>query len=382
MPDFPDAETLLERAREATGLSDFGDPAFREGLDVIVETYATTARLSDKGVDRQARYLVEQLSLRLRCIDALARHPEIREREIRKPMLLTGLPRSGTSALFNLLGKDPAARPLLLWEATAPEPLEGHDPSQPDPRYLALKKVFAEQREKAPDFKKVHYTDADTPEECVLLLSSSFESAFYGIEVLLEPYGSWVLSRDLRPSYRYYLDILRMLDWQRPGERWLLKSPFHLFALDAITELVPDACILMSHRNPVEAVASYCSMMDVVRRMRGMGEQPHFGETVLEYLAGKIERGLAARDRNPERFVDIRFADFVDDNMAVVRGIYEQFDLPLTPEARKAMEEHVARNPQGKHGTHEYGLEQYGLSPERVRERLAGYIERFDLASD
>jgi len=171
-----------------------------------------------------------------------------------------------------------------------------------------------------------------------------------------------------------------MLNWQRPGERWLLKSPAHLCALDTLVEVFPDCCIISTHRDPLEATASYCSMMETLLEVRGCAPQPELGETVLDFLVRSLERGFAARDRcDPARFIDVRFDDFVADPMSVIDAIYDHFELPWTPEAREAMERHVRENPKGKHGSHEYDLEKYGLTAGRVRDRLGAYIDRFEL---
>jgi hypothetical protein len=376
------SQAVLDAARKATGLDDFGDDDFREGLDILLETYDKTGELTPQGRKTCYGRVVGLLSSRLRVQDALKRHPEIREREIRRPIYLTGLPRTGTSALFNLLGADPAARPLYLWEAMCPDPLEDLEPGAEDPRFLGLKATFAKQREEGNEFSKIHHIDADVPEECVLLLAQTFAHVHNGIEVLMEPYMSWWLQKDQRAAFRYYRDMLKMLDWQRPGERWLLKSPAHMFTLDITGELFPDCCVVVTHRNPLEAVASYCSMMETLFRIGGYAPREGLGETVLHWLAVGIERLTEARKANPERFFDVRFEDFVSNNIGVIDKIYGHFDLPLDTAARAAMEAHVAGHPQGKHGSHEYGLESYGLSADRVKDRLADYIAEFDLPVD
>jgi hypothetical protein len=376
-------EVVIAAARQATGLADFGGDDFREGLRVLLATYDTTAGLSDKGRRMNWRRVVQVLATRLRITAALARHPEILERPLRKPVYITGLPRTGTSALFNLLALDRATRPLRLWEGECPDPALGLAPGQPDPRYLEIKARYERSREKNPELAKIHFIDADNPEECVLLTAHAFRDVQLGFEVLLEPYRSWFLEQDLRPTYRYYADMLRMLDWQRPGERWLLKSPAHLWAIDSLVELFPDACILFTHRNPLEVVGSYCSMMETLMASRGCSPQPGLGETVLDYLARSMECGLAARERaRAERFLDVDYDRFVADPMATVRRVYDHFGLALDAQTESALGANARAHSTRRHGTHSYGLEKYGLTPERVKERLAPYIERFALPVD
>ncbi len=378
-----DEASILEEGRQSTGLSDFGDEGFREGLRVLLQTYGETAGFTEKGVKRNRRRVVQLLQNRLRIQDALTRHPEIREREIRSPVVLTGLPRSGTSALFSLLGADPAARPLRLWEALFPWPLEGLEPGQPDPRREAIEQHYARGREKNPDFTRIHYTSADTPEECVVALSHDFCDVQMGIEPMMEPYGSWLVRQDFRRTYRYYRDLLKMLDWQRPGDRWLLKAPAHMWAIDALIETFPDVCVVWTHRNPLQCTASICSMTATLMAGRESFDPKELGPVVMEFYASSLDRGLAARARHDAaRFVDVDYRDFVSDPLRVAEQIYGHFGLPLGSETRAALEAHVREHPQGKHGRHEYSLDEYGLSPERVRDRFAGYVERYGLPVD
>jgi hypothetical protein len=216
-----------------------------------------------------------------------------------------------------------------------------------------------------------------------MLLGHTFCDVQMGIEPLMEPYASWFQKQDLRPSYAYYHDLLKMLDWQRPGERWLLKSPAHLWALDVLVEMFPDACIVLTHRNPLEILPSYCSMMAALMVAREPLDRSELGPTVLEYLARSLERGLEARDRcDPRRFLDFQYEGFMTDPMKAVERIYAHFELDFPPEAEAAMRAHVRANPRGKHGEHEYALAEYGLTPKLVKERLAAYIERFELPTD
>lgn len=373
-------ESLLAEARSQAGLDDFGDARFREGLRVLLETYETTANLSPAGRKRTRRRLVQLLATRLRVEAAWKRHPEVRAIAMRRPVYLTGLPRTGTSALFNLLAADPRHRPLLLWEGIFPDPLEGLPEGAPDPRLEAMRKLNERDRQKNPDFDKIHYVTADMPEECVLLTAHTFCDAQMGIEPLMEPYASWFQRQDLRPTYRYYADLLRLLQWQRPGERWLLKSPAHLWALDVLIEQFPDACIVWTHRDPLEMIGSYCSMMAMLMAIRAGFDPAELGRSVLEYLARSLERALAARDALGEaRFLDVDYRAFLADPLETARGVYRRFDLELGPPEEQALAAWAQAHPQGKHGAHQYALDEYGLSAPAVRERLGFYLRRFDV---
>ncbi len=371
-----DEATLLEEARQTTGLKDFGPEEFREGLRVLLETYDGQP-FTEKGRARNRRRVLQLLATRLRAQAAFNNFPEIQKRELAPPTILTGLPRSGTSALFNLLATDPTARALLLWETQFPDPLEGLAPGASDPRRDAIEAYYKKSREKNPEFTKIHFASADTPEECVLLHAYSFNGVHLGIEVMLEPYASWYQDQDLRPMYREYHDYLRLLDWQRPGERWLLKAPAHMWAIEAMIEEFPGVGVVWSHRDPLRCVASICSMTAALMKDLAF-EKKALGPVVMEFYAKSLDRGLAARaSQDPARFVDVQHDEFVANATAAVSRIYRQFDLDRSEDAVAAMERHVREHPQNKHGRHEYGLEEFGLTPSQVRDRFAGYIDDF-----
>lgn len=377
-------EDVLDAARKLTGLDDFGDPAFREGLRVLLATYALPGRFSERGRKRAFRRIAGLLATRLRVEAAWQAHPEIRQRVLRAPLVLTGLPRSGTSALFNLLACDPDARPLWLWEALNPDPCPlPLAPGEVDPRRAAVAAGIAKGQEQNPDFAKIHAVAADRPEECVLLMAHAFCDVQLGIEPMLEPYASWFRRQDFRAMYRYYADLLRLLDWQRPGRRWLLKAPAHLWALDVLVETFPDVAVVWTHRNPLECTASICSMTEALMADREPFDPRTLGPAVLDFYATSLERALAVRERlDPARIADLRYDDFVADGVAAVRRLYAAFGLDWTPQLEARFEAHQRENPKGKHGAHDYDLARYGLSAADVRARYGAYAERFGLPID
>ncbi|HEY8121499.1 MAG TPA: sulfotransferase [Myxococcota bacterium] len=370
-------EELLAEARAAAKLDDFGGDDFLPGLRALCGTYEASA-WSEKGRTRNRRRLVSLLATRLKLEAALAQHPEILARPVKQPVVLTGLPRSGTSALFSLLGADPAARPLRLWETQCPDPL-ALPPGTPDPRRAAIEAYYAQGREKRPEFTKIHFTSADTPEECVLLHAYAMHGVQMGVEVFVEPYASWYQAEtaDLRGLYAYQKRLMQLLDWQRPGERWLLKAPAHLWGFDALIATFPDVAVVWNHRDPVACIASACSMTQAL--MATLSFDPkQLGPAVLEFYARSLDRGLAWREKaDPARFFDVPYAELTAEPLACAERIYAHFALPLPPASRDALRAFAAEHPEGKHGKHEYELAQYGLDEERVRARFASYGARF-----
>jgi hypothetical protein len=373
-----DLEELLDDARRSAGLDDFGDDVFREGLQVLLDTYDRND-YDEAGIRQCHARLSGLLAERLRIEHAWATHPEIRDVPITSPMFLTGLPRTGTSALLNLLAQDPAMRPMALWEGINPSPLPGNPAKEDDPRYTVMKEFLDHLYEKSPDFGAIHHTTADTPEECVHLLNHTFADVQFGVEVLMEPYASWFRAQDHRASYRYYADILRMLAWQRPGERFLLKTPAHLWALEILVEMFPDCSIIITHRDPLECVASYASMMEAL--MNGRTVDPReLGPVVMEYLAAKMDHAMACREQiDPDRIIDVQYTDLLADPAEAARTIYDHFSIPATAELERAWADHVGTHPQGEHGSHDYSLAGYGLTEGQVRDRFAAYLESVPL---
>lgn len=380
-----DEDELIASAIAATGLSDFGGDGFRSGLRALIETYEVNG-FDERGRKRNRRRLLGLLTTRLQLEAWWKRHPEVLERKLESPWVLTGLPRSGTSAVFNLLAEDPAARSLRLWESQFPCPPEGwtvERRGEPDPRRDAIEAYYAAGREKNPDFTQIHFASADTPEECVVIQVYAFAGVQHGIEVMMEPYGSWFRAQRQHTVYEIERKILQLLDWQRPGERWLLKSPAHMWGLDALLESFPDAGVIWCHRTPMEAIASMCSMIETLMKTRSDLEPKKLGPVVMDFYATSLERGLVTRDElDSARFVDLWHDEFVRDGMKAIARIYDHFGRELTSETRAAIEATLVRSPRHAHGAHAYALEKYGLTPAEIRDRFSAYVERFDLAWD
>ena len=369
------ADELVAEAIEQTGFDDFGELPYREGLEVLLATYDRHVQ-DPEGRKRCRDRVVFQLATRLKCENAFKTIPDWREQEIVAPVFVTGLPRSGTSALLNLLESAPENRGLLQWEVQFPDPWPDSKPGDKDPRYDFLAKALEESRDS--DFAKIHFVDADTPEECVLLHAFAFTGVQLGFEIMLEPYHSWLLQQDLEPMYAYQKQQMQMLNWRMPGQQWMLKAPAHMHALDAILKVFPDARFVWCHRNPLAVVPSINSMNKMVMGMY-MGDYSHLdmgemGRAVMEWYAASLEKGLALREQlPPEKFIDCSQQEFVDDPMAVVQRIYDAFDMPLLEESRAVLASHVAANPKGKYGKHEDDYAEYGLTRELIESRFAFY---------
>lgn len=371
------ADELIAEAKVHAGFDDFGEPPYREGLRVLLETY--DRNIADlAGRQRCRDKVVMQLATRLKCENAFKTIPEIAEQEIKAPIFVTGLPRSGTSALLNLLVAAPENRGVLQWEVQFPDPWPGSKPGDEDPRYPYLVKALEKNRDS--EFAKIHFIDADTPEECVLLHAFGFHGVQLGFEIMLEPYRSWFLQQDLTGMYAYQKRQMQMLNWRMPGKQWMLKAPAHMWGIDAILRVFPDARFIWCHRDPLLVVPSINSMNRVVMGMYA-GDYSHLdageiGRAVMDWYALSLERGLAQRAKlPPELFVDCSQREFVDNPMGVVEKVYRSFGLPLDDASRAAMQAHIDANPKGKHGKHEYNLAEFGLTRDLIEKRFAFYTQ-------
>lgn len=371
-------KALLQEACDRAGLSDFGDDSFRDGLQSLLDTYSSN-HFTDSAQKQLRRRMRDLLVSRLTVEDAFKRHPEVKGLALAQPVFLTGLPRTGTSALLNVLSSDPATRVLKLWEAHNPAPLEGFPEPEQDPRYIQTKNYY-ERMNATSDFKKIHYMTADSAEECIYLTNHSFQDAAYGFEIFLEPYASFYRATDRRPQYQYHADLLRLIQWQRPANRWLLKAPSHLYHIDVIMEQHPDACIIITHRSPLEVVGSYCSMMMNVMPEQTQIDPRQLGRRVLEDLTLQVNRSMAVRNqRGSDRIVDVHYVDFIDNTAAVVDELYDKLGIPYPEQTRSEIKAYIDAHPRGKHGKHEYHLAEFGLTENQVRDSFQDYIQTYDI---
>ncbi len=370
-----DADSVVDEAVERTGFDDFGETPYREGLEALLATYDRNVPhpVARKRCHARVR---SQLATRLRLENAFKSIDGWQTEEIRAPVFVTGLPRSGTSALSNLLEVDPRNRSPLQWEVQFPDVWPGSRPGEKDPRYDSLASAIEASRDS--EFARIHYLDANTPAECVQLHVYALHGVLTGVEVMLEPYRSWLLAQDFGPLYRFQKKVMQLLAWRHPGKCWMLKAPAHMWGIDAILENFPDARFVWCHRDPQIVVPSINSMTRTLMKKYledyshlDMGE---IGRKVMEWYALSLERGLEQRSRLPQKlFVDSSQQAFVDDPMRVVEKVYDALGIELGPDTRAMMQAHVDANPKGKHGKHEYHLEEYGLTRQMVDERFAFY---------
>jgi hypothetical protein len=390
---------LIAAARRRTGLSDFGDEAFREPLERLLWSIEAEARLHTVGRLITRTRLVGALATRLRVREFVRRHPAVLEGALPPPIVIAGLQRTGTTLLHRLLASDPELRALLSWEAIAPVAPGAVTPAGSrglgaslgarlrggvagtDPRVLQARLSVRALSYMAPGFFAIHPVEPEAPEEDVLLLDYSFLSTVPEATLHVPSYGRWLETQDHTPAYEYMATLLRVLSAQRGPRRWILKTPHHLEYLDVLRQVFPGVRIIQTHRDPARTLASLCSMITHGRGVFSDHVDPHeVGREWSRKVGRMLERSLAVRAAaHDEGFVDVSYYDLVRDPVGEVRRLYERLGLACSPATRERLEATRRDNPQHKYGRHAYRLEDFGLSERGVEPLLAAYRARFAL---
>jgi hypothetical protein len=373
-----DAEALVAAAAEAAGHDDFGAPGWREGLERYLDALAAEAQLNDLGRVALEVQIVGALTNRLRVVDWWTGHPELAAERIDRPLIVLGLPRTGTTLLSELLHRDPANRSLMRWEATrcVPPPIAAE--MLTDSRIQEERASSGGMDALNPEFKAIHYEAPDGPTECVTLLAQDFKSLLWSVITHVPSYNRWLVDCDQTSAYAYHHSVLALLQSRAPG-RWALKTPHHSLALDAVVAQYPDARLVVTHRDPVAVVASACSL---ARSLSGTFSDADRTEAIVEEWTAMaetiVDRLMAYRARHgDDRFVDVAYDDLVRDPAGTVARVYERFGEELSPDAEAAMRTYVLEHPRGEHGTHSYRLEELGLDAAALDERFSTYQQRF-----
>lgn len=381
------AEPLLEQARTETGLDrGLDDPGFLERLDVLLTGLRDEAGLSPFGVLSDHSLVLGLLRSRVLIQDLLDRHPEILDIPIAAPIVVVGLPRTGTSHLHNLISADPALRSLPYWEALEPVLPSGAQPApgEPDPRLASTQVGLDMIGAAAPLMERMHEMTLDGVHEEIQLLAIDFSSMFFETLALMPTWRDYYRRHDQTPHYRYLKQVLQVLTWSRGGERWVLKSPQHCEQIQSLLTVFPDATFVVTHRDPVSVTASVVTMLTYTARMSVAHPDPiaygaYWSQRVEDLLRG-CERD---RDLIPDgQAIDVRFHEFMADDFAMVERIYAVAGQPMTDTARAGMDAFLASHPRGKFGTVVYDLADFGIDPAERRDAMRSYSDRFQTADE
>ena len=375
--DVGTVDDLHVSATKLVGLDDFGtdDDNYREALGVLLESYQREADLTSLGSKMNRFFLRGALVARLLSEAACKQHPEHAYVVIERPIFVTGLVRTGTTALHRLLGADPAHQGLHMWLAEFPQPRPPRETWQSNPAYRQLDAQFTQHHNENPGYTGLHFMAADELEECWQLLRQSFHSVSYETLAHLPSYAKWLSQQDWTPAYRRHRKNLQLIGLNDADRRWVLKNPSHLFALDALMSTYPDALIVQTHR-PVETImASMCSLAQhTAEGWSNTFVGAQIGYDSMETWSRGLERFNAERAKHdPAQFYDVDYSDLIADPLGTAEGIYGHFGLTLADEARQAMEKSHAESQTGARAPkHTYSLADYGLTAESVKARFAG----------
>ncbi len=379
-PDCPlDADVLHAKAAADTGLHDFGDDDYRERLDVYLAALQDIPGMHDAGVVNFHAQLLQWLKNRLLLTDLLTRHPEIHDIELAPPVVIAGLPRTGTTHLHNLLAAAPTFRTIPYWESNEPFPLPSEAGMEPDPRRTRMDVAVDVLNLVMPHFALMHEMTTDHVHEEIQLLANDFSTMLFETLAHVPSWRDYYLSHDQTPHYEHLATQLKTLQFLRGGRRWLLKSPQHLEQLPVLNAVFPGVVVVFTHRDPVPVVLSMLAMITYSARMH------RYPVPVAEIAASWVDRlelmlNALVRDRavvGPERSIDVRFDDFMADEMGVAAKIYDLAGEPLADEARHAITGYLAGHQRGRLGRVATSTEMFGLDESDVHARFRPYVERF-----
>jgi len=350
---------------------------------VLTSSLQKEAGLAPEGIVTNFAQLTQLLKNRLLIQDLLTRHPEIDDVEITRPIIICGLPRTGTTHLHNLISADPSLRSLPYWESLEPVLAESERPAdgEPDPRLARCKEGLNFINSAMPLFKRMHDMYVDHVHEEIQLLAVDFSTMLFETMAEVPSWRDYYMASDQTPHYEYLKRVLKALTWLRGGTRWVLKSPQHLEQFPVLRATFPDATFVVTHRDPVSICASLATMISYTARLRCTRIDPGM---IGHYWAERLETMLRScvRDRDvlpTDQSIDVRFNEFMADDVAMVERIYALADQPFTPEVRAAMDAFMVEHPRGVHGGLRYDLGQFGLDHGQLRETFRFYTDRFGI---
>ena len=379
MPQPLELDALVETAQARTGPTEFDAETFRPALAIFLADFNKLV-LPERGVEGTREAIVAALANRLKVTAYLAARPELLTRPVERPVFVFGIPRTGTTLLNNLLAADPNRRSPLSWEIDDPVPPATSATLYNDPRALARLEAERAMLAADPDIGKYYRFSAIYPNECLFFMGHDFKNVNWESRGRLPNYRDYLFGDVdiMRPAYAYHKRYLQLLQSEAPGI-WNLKMPSHALYLDVLLGTYPDARLIWTHRDPLTATGSFCSLIDNGGQMSiGWSDQAWIGENMPWQAVQHVERVMDFRDRHGEdRVIDSHYADLMRDPIAAMRRLYAALGDEFTPEAEAGMRAWLADNPQGKFGRHTYKLDRYGLTPEGLRPRFERYLSRY-----
>jgi len=378
-------ERLVATACEEAGSDDFGDDGWQPGLARLTDGLVNEARLSAIGVEIAYLDLMRALKNRLGVIAWRKEHPEIAREPVIAPIVIVGQPRTGTTILYDLLAQDPDLRAPLTWEVDAPCPVPQPETYHNDPRIAQTQASIELSEQIIPGFLAFHPMGALVGQECVRITASEFTSMIFSVQYRLPSYYRWLLyEADHAGAYRFHRIFLQHLQSGVSGQ-WLLKSPAHLWHLDALLTEYPDALIVQTHRDPLNVISSIAALTHHLRRMGT--DDSNIAECAAqsyEEVVVGLGREMALRDSGAvpaDRVIDVLFTDFMNDPLTTITDIYQKLGRELRPDTAQKMRDFLAAHP-GDGGGGRYTWSDTGLDAAEVRDRVSAYQDRYGVPTE
>jgi hypothetical protein len=375
-------DELVNRACDRAELDDFGGDAWREGLSLLVDTCESAPGVNPGGREFVYGQFVDALWNRLRVIDYVKRHPEVADQPVERPLVVLGLPRTGTSLASYLLDQDPLRRSLLTWEAEDSVPPSTRETLRTDARCRKKKAeldILAEGL-KAANIPMVHWDEADGPTECMFVHDQDFRAYLWEAFMPNADYAEWLLATDMTSTYAYERLVLQVLQSRAPGT-WSLKMPSHAVHVEALLSTFPDARIIWAHRDPFKATASFLRLNYLSRAVLGADvDLTVIVPNVLRQLGEHVNRPLRTRSRiGDDRFFDLHYADLMRDPISVMRALYDWAGDDLTPSTEQGMLDWLVHHPQDRFGVAPYSLDGSGVTRADLEPIFDEYLSVFDI---
>lgn len=378
----PDRATLVDDAYKQTGLSDFGDTWFFANINALIPSLNEQARLSPEGTFGAQHMIVSGLVNRLRHVDLIKQNPDILEENVDVKAVLTGLPRTGSTMLHRMLAAAPNLTGIKWYETQNYVPLPDEKRGDPTPRREAAKSVLAYMLEKIPELMSIHPMSIDQPDEEVIILGQLFSSSMIESTYFVPDYAYWLSDQDPTPAYTDLVQILQSLQWQdqnRKGKSWVLKTPGHLMALDTAMAAFPEAKVVMTHRDPVATVPSYCSMEASLYKLGSTDiSNVMIGEYWMERLKQWLDKFMTVRETSgPDRFIDVNYKELTSSAAEQGARVLNDCGIPMSVEIENGMVDWIEANRREHRAPHQYSIDDFGLEKSEIRKQFKAYIENY-----
>ncbi len=372
---------LIDSAIKRAGHSDFGGESWREGLDRLVDSLNETAELTEIGAKMMGYRLFRLLINRLAIEKTYNEHPEINDQIIQGPIFVIGLPRTGTTALSQLVTADPQMRSLRGWESARPVPPPETATEHSDPRIAKMQAELDYMYATYPKWASMHHESAETATECQDLLGMEFKAEHFNGMAYIPAYSDWVVNCDMKSAYAYHHRVLKLLQSKCPPYLWHLKTPVHMLYMDALVDEYPNAKFLWSHRDPAKVLGSVCSLISYCRSwVSDRSDIATIGNEQLNIWTEAIRRAIAFRDHvGDERFADLSLADIQTDPLGAINRAYAQLGIPFDDRSKTAIQNWADWHKRGSHGKHVSHLEDFGLTVDQVGIAFGSYTRRFEV---